>query len=174
MSIEAKLDKIIAKFKFLNEKMMDPNALSSQEYAKIAKEHSDMQDVVELAEEFKKAKQNLKDSEDMLKESSIDPEFKKVAEEDVFTCKKLIAEIEEKMKIALLPKDEADTKNAILEIRAGTGGEACSYTHLGVYKRHVHYHVLHLNALRRRPLRMNMSVKGQQLLCVRLNFHDFL
>ena len=123
MSIEAKLDKIIAKFKFLNEKMMDPNALSSQEYAKIAKEHSDMQEVVELAEEFKKAKQNLKDSEDMLKESSIDPEFKKVAEEDVFTCKKLIAEIEEKMKIALLPKDEADTKNAILEIRAGTGGE---------------------------------------------------
>ena len=123
MSIEAKLDKIIAKFKTLNEKMMDPNALSSQEYAKIAKEHSDMQEVVKLAEEFKKAKQNLADSEEMLKDSSIDPEFKKIAEEDVFSSKKQIIELEEKIKIALLPKDEADTKNAILEIRAGTGGE---------------------------------------------------
>lgn len=123
MSIEAKLDKIIAKFKALNEKMMDPNALSSQEYAKIAKEHSDMQEVVKLAEEFKKAKQNLADSEEMLKDSSIDPEFKKIAEEDVFSSKKQIIELEEKIKIALLPKDEADTKNAILEIRAGTGGE---------------------------------------------------
>lgn len=102
---------------------MDPALASSQEYPKVTKERAGLEDVVNLGHEYIKAKQNLTDSEEMLKDPAIDPEFKEIALEEVQSAKALIEALDEKIKVALLPKDEADAKNAILEVRAGTGGE---------------------------------------------------
>lgn len=123
MSLQEKLEKIIAKYDSLTEKLMDPNIASSPEYPKISKERSGMEDVVELAKEYLKAVQNIEDSKEMLKDPSIDADFKEIAEEEISTSETIIADLDEKIKVALLPKDEADAKNAILEVRAGTGGE---------------------------------------------------
>jgi peptide chain release factor 1 len=123
MSLEAKLEKIIAKHQALGDKLLDPSAMSSQEFQKTAKEHSDLSDLVELAHEYINAQKNLHDSESLLKDLSIDQELKQIVEQDISDCKKKLEEVDQKIKVALIPKDEADAKNAILEVRAGTGGE---------------------------------------------------
>src|SRR4051812_14920622 len=123
MALESKLDKIITKYSMLGEKMMNPSSMNSQEYAKVAKEHSDMHEIVELAKSYKIAVKNLEESEAILKEPGIDDELKEVALEEVALVKKSLEQLNHQIKIQLLPKDEADAKNAILEIRAGTGGD---------------------------------------------------
>lgn len=123
MSLLAKLEKIVDKYNKLTGQMMDVAKLSGQEYAKIAKEHSDMQEVNELAIEYIKASKELQESQEMLKDTANDAEFKKIIESDIGNLKEKIEALTSKIKIALIPKDEADTKNAIIEVRAGTGGE---------------------------------------------------
>lgn len=123
MSIDAKLDKIIARFNSLNEKMLDPSSMSSEDYVKVTKEHSDLKDVVEIAIDYKNTKKNLEEAYTIVKDSASDPALKEMAELEIGEMKTKLEKLDNSLKIALLPKDEADTKNAILEVRAGTGGE---------------------------------------------------
>ena len=122
MSLNQKLDSIVAKFNELEKKLQDPNNLG-QNFAKISKEHSDMQEVVASIHEYKIAQQEAKDVEAMLADSSLDKEMRDMLEEEKFTLSKKVPELEHQIKITLLPKDSADEKNAIIEVRAGTGGE---------------------------------------------------
>ncbi len=122
MSLNQKLDSIVAKFNELEKKLQDPNNLG-QNFAKISKEHSDMQEVVASIHEYKIAQQEAKDVEAMLADSSLDKEMRDMLEEEKFTLSKKVPELEHQIKVTLLPKDSADEKNAIIEVRAGTGGE---------------------------------------------------
>jgi peptide chain release factor 1 len=122
MSLNQKLDSIVAKFNELEKKLQDPNNLG-QNFAKISKEHSDMQEVVASIHEYKNAQQEAKDVDAMLADSSLDKEMRDMLEEEKFTLSKKVPELEHQIKITLLPKDSADEKNAIIEVRAGTGGE---------------------------------------------------
>ena len=121
MSFSDKLNSIIKKFNELENKLLDPSALG-QNYAKISKEHSDLTPIVELACEYQKTVKELKETKESLSEID-DKEMKKMMEEEQEILEKQLLEIEKNLKVALLPKDEADEKNAILEVRAGTGGE---------------------------------------------------
>ncbi len=121
MSIIKKLDAIIQKFNDLEKKLIDPSSLG-QELAKISKEHSDLSPIIELAKSYKKSTQELNDIEEMLLETQ-EKEMKDMMLIEKFDLEKKIENLEKKLKVALLPKDEADEKNAILEVRAGTGGE---------------------------------------------------
>ena len=123
MSFEEKLVQIIARHEDLNEKMLDAGQFSNQEFAKIAKEHSATGDVYELAKQYLKLKADVTESEDILNDANTDADFKVMIEEEQKTLKNNLENLHQELKFALLPKDEADTKNAILEIRAGTGGE---------------------------------------------------
>ena len=122
MSLNQKLDSIVAKFNELEKKLQDPDNLG-QNFAKISKEHSDMQEVVASIHEYKNAQQEARDVEAMLADSSLDKEMRDMLEEEKFTLSKKVPELEHQIKITLLPKDSADEKNAIIEVRAGTGGE---------------------------------------------------
>lgn len=122
MSLNQKLDSIVAKFNELEKKLQDPANLG-QNFAKISKEHSDMQEVVASIHEYKNAQQEAKDVEAMLADSTLDKEMRDMLEEEKFTLSKKVPELEHQIKITLLPKDSADEKNAIIEVRAGTGGE---------------------------------------------------
>jgi len=122
MSLNQKLDSIVAKFNELEKKLQDPANLG-QNFAKISKEHSDMQEVVASIHEYKIAQQEAKDVEAMLADSSLDKEMRDMLEEEKFTLSKKVPELEHQIKVTLLPKDSADEKNAIIEVRAGTGGE---------------------------------------------------
>lgn len=121
MSFFEKLDAILHKFGEVEKKLQDPSALG-QGFAKISKEHSDLSPIVEIIHNFKKTDKEIKEIEESLPDTD-DAEMKEMMEEELELLKKELPNIEQELKIALLPKDEADEKNAILEVRAGTGGE---------------------------------------------------
>jgi peptide chain release factor 1 len=122
MSLNQKLDSIVAKFNELEKKLQDPDNLG-QNFAKISKEHSDMQEVVASIHEYQNAQKEMIDVESMLADKTLDKEMRDMLEEEKFTLSKKVPELEHQIKITLLPKDSADEKNAIIEVRAGTGGE---------------------------------------------------
>ena len=124
MSFENRLNDIIDKYNDLNNKLLQSN-LSGEEIVKYSKEHSNMEEIVSKINEYKKSIKELEDCEIMLKESS-DSDTKNMIEEEIISLKKKIPLLKKEIEILLLPKDEADEKNAILEIRAGTGGEEAS------------------------------------------------
>jgi peptide chain release factor 1 len=123
MSLSDKLSKIIERYEDLNKRFLDPNSISSSEFAQIAKERSELEEIITLAKAYKHAENSIIDLKKEIKSNTLDQEFKEIMEQELSSQQDLIVELEEKIKIALLPKDKDDDKNAILEIRAGTGGE---------------------------------------------------
>ncbi len=121
MSFTPKLNGIVTKFAELEKKLLDPSALG-QNFARISKEHSDMIPVVALIGEYRQAQKEAADIDEILP-ATTDQEMRNMLEQERFDLSKKIPDLEQQMKIALLPKDAADEKNAILEVRAGTGGE---------------------------------------------------
>lgn len=122
MSFENKLTGIIEKYNSLQKKILDPS-LTGSEFGKVSKEIYDLEPIAKKSEEYIKSEKNLAEAEEILLDKNADQEMKLIAEEEVVELKKLIPEIKKQLEILLLPKDEADEKNAILEIRAGTGGD---------------------------------------------------
>ncbi|MBP7709986.1 MAG: peptide chain release factor 1 [Rickettsiales bacterium] len=121
MSFTPKLNGIVAKFAELEKKLLDPASLG-QNFAKVSKEHSDMAPVVALIAEYRQAQKEAADIDEILPLTT-DQDMRNMLEQEKFDLSKKIPDLEQQMKIALLPKDAADEKNAILEVRAGTGGE---------------------------------------------------
>ncbi len=118
MSLEKKLAPIKARHEELAA-LMSAGGLSGEEYTELSTEYAELTPVVEAIEGYSKALKEKADLEALLN----DPEMKEMAQDDYYRLDKLIPELEQKIKKALLPKETADTLNAILEIRAGTGGE---------------------------------------------------
>ncbi|MCI5060360.1 MAG: peptide chain release factor 1 [Alphaproteobacteria bacterium] len=118
MSLVDKLQIIKRRHEELGQ-LMSQEGLSGDEMVKLSKEYADLDPVVEVVNAYESALQEREDLAEMLE----DPEMKDMAAEDALRLEKEIPELESKIKLALIPKDEADEKNAILEIRAGTGGD---------------------------------------------------
>jgi peptide chain release factor 1 len=119
MSLDEKFDRILARHDELNHLLAAGG--DSQSYAKLSKELSDLTPLVEAVRVWRRTQADLAGAQAMMQES--DPEMKALAEDEYFALKARLPEIERAMKLMLLPKDAADDKNAILEVRAGTGGE---------------------------------------------------
>ncbi len=116
-----KIENILETFTNLETKLNNINNQDFTEYAKLSKEYSDMKPIVEKSSEFVKLQNELDGTEELI--SSDDLEIRKEAEEEKERLKKKILKLEDELKIMLIPKDESDERNAIVEIRAGTGGE---------------------------------------------------
>jgi peptide chain release factor 1 len=120
-----RLEQIEARFQDLSQQMADPAVLSDHEkYQKIAKQHRDLEPVVEKFREYRQVKTGIADARAMLAES--DPEIRAMAQDELTTLEARVPPIEEDLKRLLLPKDPNDEKNVVLEIRAGTGGDEAS------------------------------------------------
>lgn len=122
MSFQKKLDPVLARFKEL-ESQLSSGALSSEDFTKYSREYADMEETVAAIHAYRKVVADMADSESLMKDASADKEMRSFAEEEYYTLKERLPELEQEIRLALLPKDEADSKNAILEIRAGTGGD---------------------------------------------------
>ena len=122
MSFTQKLEGLVTKHAELEKRLEDPAGLGN-DYARVSKEHSDLVPIVELINIYKKNTQDIKDVTEMLASGGIDKDMKDMLDQEKFDLEHKIPEIEEQIKMSLLPKDAADEKNAILEVRAGTGGE---------------------------------------------------
>ena len=115
-----KLEDVEKRYEDLTTKISDPEIIAqNKEWQKMMKEHSELTPIVEKYREYKKTEQTIKESEEMLS----DPDLKELAQEELKTAKEKLPQIEEELKMLLIPKDPDDDKDTICEIRAGTGGE---------------------------------------------------
>ncbi len=122
MSFTQKLEGLVTKHAELEKRLEDPTGLGN-DYARVSKEHSDLVPIVELINIYKKNTQDIKDVTEMLASGGLDKDMKDMLDQEKFDLEHKIPQLEEEIKMSLLPKDAADEKNAILEVRAGTGGE---------------------------------------------------
>ncbi len=117
-----KLKSIKDRYEQISEKLVSPEILNdNKEYVKLAKEHKNLEPIVEKYDEYKKVSDDLKDAEEMVNLES--GEMKEFLENEILESKEKIKNLEEEIKILLLPKDENDDKNVIIEIRSGAGGD---------------------------------------------------
>ena len=122
----------------LNE-LQEPDVANDQNrFRKLMKEQNDLTPIVEAYNEYKECKQAIEDSLEMLEEES-DEEMRELAKEELNDNKKRVEELEQELKILLLPKDPNDDKNVIVEIRAGAGGDEAALFAAEIYRMYVHY-----------------------------------
>ena len=122
----------------LNE-LQEPDVANDQNrFRKLTKEQNDLTPIVEAYNEYKECKQAIEDSLEMLEEES-DEEMRELAKEELNDNKKRVEELEQELKILLLPKDPNDEKNVIVEIRAGAGGDEAALFAAEIYRMYMHY-----------------------------------
>lgn len=118
-----KLADVEERFEALEERLADPDVVKEpQEYQKLAKSHSDLSEIVAKWREYKQVKKQLADTEEML-DGKLDEEMREMAQMELDELKGRIPDLEQDLRVMLLPKDPNDEKDVIVEIRAGTGGE---------------------------------------------------
>ncbi len=122
VSFAEKLANVVNRFEEIQSLISSPD-LNAEELVKMNKELSALTPVVEAVQQYKHAEQNMNDAKAMMDDSSLDKEMREMAESEYYDLKEQLPSMEKQIKILLLPKDDEDEKNAILEVRAGTGGD---------------------------------------------------
>ncbi len=118
-----KLQSIKDKYLTIEQQLSDPEVAADQSrFRKLNKDYSSLREIVRAYDDWSRAKRQLDETLSMLK-SEDDPEMRKLAAAEAEQLQERLPELEQQLKILLLPKEEADTRNAIIEIRAGTGGD---------------------------------------------------
>ena len=134
-----KLEDLLIHFEEIMSELAEPNVANNQErFRMLMKEQSDLTPIVEAYKEYKKSKQDIEDSLALLDEET-DEDMKEMLKEELASAKKRVEELEQKLKILLLPKDPNDDKNVIVEIRAGAGGDEAALFAAEIYRMYVHY-----------------------------------
>lgn len=134
-----KLDDLLIRYEEIMNELSEPGAADNQDrFRKLMKEQNDLMPIVEAYKEYKANKQAIEDSLLMLEEES-DEEMKELAKEELNASKANVEELEQKLKVLLLPKDPNDDKNVIVEIRAGAGGDEAALFAAEIYRMYVHY-----------------------------------
>jgi len=119
---EEKLKQLINRFETLEGLLGDPGAMAQADFVQASKEYSDLGPVVEKAREVLKIQDDMAGMAEMITDQESDKEMKELAEAEFTDAKARLDTLEEELAVLLLPKDVADEKSAMLEIRAGTGG----------------------------------------------------
>ncbi len=118
-----KLDGIVSRFEEVSTLITDPNVIGDQKrYVKLTKEYKDLQNIVNARKEYIDCISNLEDAKQVFS-SEDDPEMREMAREEIEANEKRIPELEEEIKLLLIPADPEDGKNVVMEIRGGTGGD---------------------------------------------------
>ena len=134
-----RLDDTLMRYEEMMNQLSEPDVANDPErFKRLMKEQSDLTPIVEAYKEYKQCKQNLEDSLAMLDEES-DEEMRELAKEELNESKARIEELEQELKVLLLPKDPNDDKNVIVEIRAGAGGDEAALFAAEIYRMYVHY-----------------------------------
>ena len=119
--LESRFDQLLRRHAELGA-ALSAAGLGGGEFAKLSKEYSELGPIVDGIENLRRLEAELAAAAEMA-EGTDEPEIKAMAEEEVQALRQRVPELELNVKLSLLPKDEDDERNAILEVRAGTGGE---------------------------------------------------
>ncbi len=122
-SILIRLDGLKLKFEEIGQKLTDPEVIGDvKQYIQLTKDYKELEPIIETSDRFRKAINDLADAKDIFANEK-DEEFREIAREEIATLEPAIERMEGEIKLLLIPKDPQDEKNAILEIRGGTGGD---------------------------------------------------
>jgi peptide chain release factor 1 len=134
-----KLENVKERYHELSDLLSQPEVTSDQkEYKKLSKEFSSLEDIVKAYNDYRKTNMLLEENKKLLYETS-DTELKEMAKEEQESLQSRLDSLEHQIKELLIPKDPVDEKNAILEIRAGTGGEEASLFAADLYRMYTRY-----------------------------------
>jgi len=134
-----KLEAIKVRWKDIGQQMNDPSAMSNMKrYIKLSKDYKDLQPIIDGYEELKKIYSDTTSAKDLLKNEK-DDEFRALAKEEILELNQRRDNLEEKIRLMLIPADPQDEKNAIVEIRAGTGGDEASIFAGDLYRMYLKY-----------------------------------
>ena len=139
MSFEVKLDKIVEKYEALHNQLVTTPNLGGKEYVELTKALAELEDVVTKIRDYKKILAEQAETKKMVLESGEDKEMLHMAEDELRELTHALTQSERELKLSLLPKDEADAKNAIIEIRAGTGGEEAALFAAQLFNMYMRY-----------------------------------
>ncbi len=123
MKLDEKLDAVVARHDELRDLLATHSDPGSSDYTAMLKEFSEVTPIVEAITQLREAQSEMADLAEMMTDSESDSEMKALAEEEFYELKERIPKLEHEVQVLLLPKDKDDERNAILEVRAGTGGD---------------------------------------------------
>ncbi len=139
MSLDQNLDGVLRRYRELSDQLSNHPSPGSAEYTGMLKEYSDLTPVVERISELRVAQSEIGDLAELIADAATDAEMRALAEAEFHTLKELIPRLERRVMILLLPKDEANERNAILEVRAGTGGDEAALFAAELYRMYQRY-----------------------------------
>ena len=134
-----KLEDLLHRFEEIMNELSEPGVANDQKrFTSLMKEQAELTPIVEAYREYKKCNETIEDSLSLLDGES-DEEMRQMLKDELSDAKTRVGELENKLKILLLPKDPNDDKNVIVEIRAGAGGDESALFAAEVYRMYVHY-----------------------------------
>ena len=139
MILTEKLNRVVLRHEELARGMAGEGPIDPESFARTSKEYSDLTPVVDSIKELLRAEQEAKDLTGLIADPATDAEMKGLAEEELRGLKGRLPELERQVKVLLLPKDETDERNAILEVRAGTGGDEAALFAAELFRMYLRY-----------------------------------
>ena len=134
-----KLDTVLLRYEDISRELASPEVVSDQaRFRNLMKEQSDLTPLVETYTEYKQVQEAIEESRQILEEES-DEEMRELAREELSDSRKRLEDLDNRIRILLIPKDPNDEKNVIFEIRAGAGGDEAALFAAEVYRMYVHY-----------------------------------
>ena len=134
-----KLEGLTGRFNELSKMISDPDVVKDQKkYKTIMQDYTHLAEIMEAGKEFRQMLSDLTDAKEMLENES-DPEMKELAREEMAELEKSVYEMEQKIRLLMVPKDPMDGKNIIMEIRAGTGGDEAALFAADLYRMYSRY-----------------------------------
>lgn len=138
MSLDQSLARVVQRYDELTA-LLSADTQDPQNFVRLSKEYSDLSPVVERARELQELQREIADLESMLDDDGTDNEMKALARAELHELRERAPALEQQVRLLLLPKDEADEKNAILEIRAGTGGDEAALFAADLFRMYQRY-----------------------------------
>mgnify|MGYP001468948623 CR=1 FL=1 len=142
MNLSATLDRVLTRYQDLGRALAEGPGRDARQFGQLSKEYSEMGPVVQAIEALKKAQKEFDDLEAIVADKSADKEMRELAEAELHELKAKLPALERQVQVMLLPKDEADAKNAILEVRAGTGGDEAALFAAELFRMYQRYAAL--------------------------------
>ena len=135
-----KLEEINSRFEKLTEELGQPEVVQDQNrYRKLTQEHAGLQGIVEAYQHYLKIQQQLEDNRELSEDKDEDPEIRKLAVQEIHELNLQMQKMQKQIELLLLPKDPDDSRNIIIEIRAGTGGDEAALFARDLFQMYAHY-----------------------------------
>ena len=128
------------RFREIEQALTLPEVVSNnKEYSALMKEYRSLEPIILKFREYKQAEKNMRDSDEMMRDSSLDSELRELAEEDFKNYREITEALMDELRILLMPKDPNDSRNVVVELRQGAGGEEAALFAAELYRMYSMY-----------------------------------